>query len=148
MSHADPCNAVTQQGEFVDLVGSTGAPPKPSGGTIEDGTYVLTGLTLYTPSSKENGAKLAALGKTTMEIKGTTTQLVRTSRDGVEQRTTVNRVNAGDDTTATTTCVSPPARADEPTTAKFSATGTSLLFINPGPAGTAVATYRKLAPAP
>lgn len=127
-------------------MGAAGAAPKPTGGTIADGTYVLTALTLYTPSEKEHGAKLAALGKTTLEVKGTTSQLVRTNRDGSEQRTTVNRVNAGDDTTATTTCLSPPAKADPPTSAKLSASGTSLLLISPGPAGTAVATYKKVSP--
>jgi hypothetical protein len=140
----EPCNAVVQQGEPVDLVGSAGAPPKATGGAIEDGTYVLTAITLYSPNSKEDGAKLAALGKTTMEIKGTSSQLVRTSADGVEQRSTVARVNDGANTTATTTCVSPPKRADAPTTAQYSASGMSLLLISAGPAGTSVAAYRKV----
>jgi hypothetical protein len=143
-----PCNAVVQQGELIDLVGSAAPAPNATGGTIEDGTYVLAALALHTPNSKEDGAKLATVGKTTMEIKGATSQLVRTSGDGVVKRTTVARVNTGTSTTATTTCVSPPASADEPTTAQYSASATALFLISPGPAGTSVATYRKVAPAP
>jgi hypothetical protein len=143
-SSGAPCNAVAQEAEVVDLVGSAAPAPTATGGTIEDGTYVLVGLTLHTPGGKEDGAKLATLGKTTMEIKGGTTQLVRTSRDGVEVRTTVTRANAGTNTTATTTCVTPPAKPDATTTAQYTASPTSLLLINPGPAGTSVATYRKV----
>jgi hypothetical protein len=143
-SSAAPCNSVVQEGALVDLVASSAAPPKATGGTIEDGTYVLAALTLHTPNSKDDGAKIATLGKTTMEMKGSTSQLVRTSSDGLETRTTVTRVNEGLNTTATTTCVSPPARADAATTAQYSASPTSLILINTGPAGTSVATYRKV----
>jgi hypothetical protein len=139
-----PCNSVEQRGKDVDLVGSSTAPPAPAGGTIEDGTYVLTSSVLHT-KDKTSGAKLVGMGKITMLVQGPTSQLVRTGADGQVRRTTVSRVNAGDVTTSRTTCASPSSNdGKEPVSTRYTATSGMFQFITPGPAGTVVATYTKL----
>jgi hypothetical protein len=139
-----PCNDVQQQGAEVDLVGSHAAAPTPAGGTIEDGTYVLTSSTLYT-KDRAHGSKLVEMGKTTMLVNGSTSQLVRSTTDGRERRTTVNRVSSGTVATLHTTCASPSATGSDGTsTTKYTATRESFQFISDGPAGTVVATYKKL----
>ena len=141
---AGPCNDLEQQGQDVDLTGSQAPAPRPAGGTILDGTYVLTSSTLHT-TDKPHGTKLVRMGKITMLVNGTTSQLVRHSADGRERRTTVNRVSSGTTTTTQTTCAYPSSSESGSTaTAAFTATGKALQFITPGPAGTVVATYMKL----
>src|SRR5690349_8496613 len=73
---AESCNDLEQQGKEVDLSGSRESPPTPSGGAIQDGTYVLVRSTLHT-QKKAHGAKLVGMGKLTMRVNGQTSQLVR-----------------------------------------------------------------------
>ena len=138
-----PCNDIEQQGKDVDLQGSTDSAPAPTGGTIEDGTYVLTSSLLYT-ADKPDGTKLVGMGKVTMLVNGSTSQIVRSSPEGRERRTTVNRVNAGDTTTVQTVCTSPGSTTQEIATARYTATSNSLQFISSSPAGTLVTTYKKV----
>ena len=138
-----PCNDLEQLGTEVDLIASPIASPKPVGGAIEDGTYVLTRSTLHTRDSSP-GAKLVAFGRITMVVKGTTSQLVKTAADGQVRRTTVKRVSSGTVTMSQTTCASPTASDSESSSTEFTSTGNALQFISTGPAGTVVATYTKL----
>ncbi len=139
-----PCNDLQQQGNDVDLAGSRDAPPTPTGGIIEDGTYVLTSSTVYT-KDRSHGASLVPMGRITMLVNGSTSQLVRNAAGGRERRNTVNRVSSGSIATLPTVCASPTPNGSESTsTTRYTATGTSLRFITPGPAGTVVATYTKL----
>jgi hypothetical protein len=141
-----PCNDIEQKGNDVDLSGSRDTAPTPAGGTIEDGTYVLTSSTLHT-KEKPHGAKLVAMGKITMVVKGATTQMVRSTPNGRERRTTVSRESSGSEATLHTTCASPSSTSSEPeskVTTGYTATSKSFQFITPGPAGTVVSTYTKL----
>jgi hypothetical protein len=138
-----PCNDVEQQGTQVDLVASPIAAPRPVGGTIEDGTYVLTRSTLHTRDASP-GTKLVTFGKITMVVNGTTSQLVKTAADGVVSRTTTKRESSSTVTISRTTCSSPKASDGETASTEFTAAGGTLQFIAPGPAGTVVATYVKL----
>ncbi len=140
---AAPCNDLEQQGEEVELTASSDAAPVPQGGTIEDGTYVLTNSTLHT-KAKPGGSKLVALGRITVVVNGSTSQMVRNATDGRERRTTINRVTEGTATTLLPTCVSPDPKSSEKTTTRYTATRDSFKYITPGPAGTVVATYTKL----
>jgi hypothetical protein len=141
---AAPCNDLEQKGQDVDLVGSSAAPPTPAGGVIADGVYVLTSSILHTKDNAD-GKKLVAMGKITISVSGSVAQLVRTTADGHERRTTVNRVTSGATTTSRTTCGPARRSADsDVTTSSYTATPRSFQFISPGPAGTVVATYTKI----
>jgi hypothetical protein len=141
--NAPPCNDVEQQGREVDLVGSPAPPPTAAGGAIADGTYVLTSSVLYTKNSSP-GAKLVGMGRTTILVQGPTSQLVQTGVDGSVRRTTVSRVSSGTLSTAKTLCAPAASDVSKSTSTSYTATPTSFAFINPGPAGTVVATYTKL----
>jgi hypothetical protein len=139
-----PCNDVEQQGDEIVLRGSHAPAPTPEGGIIEDGTYVLTSSTLHT-KDKSHGATLVGMGKITMRVNGSSSEVVRNTVNGRERRTTVNRSSSGTVTTLQTTCAFPSANDSDPmATASYTATGSSLQFIMKGPAGTVVATYKKL----
>jgi hypothetical protein len=141
-----PCNDVEQRGGDVELAGSREPAPQPTGGTIEDGTYVLTSSTLHT-KERPHGAKLVAMGKITMVVNGSTSQLVRSTADGRERRSTVSRVSTGTVTTLETLCASPtdpPRGPDATSKTGYASTRSSFQFITPGAAGTVVATYTKL----
>jgi hypothetical protein len=139
-----PCNDLVQQGGDVDLAGSWDAAPSPRGGAIADGTYVLTSSTLHTKERPHN-SKIVSLGKITVRVSGSTSQLVRSASDGRVHRTTVTRESDGTVAKLRTTCVSPRSGDTEPSSSTgYTATDKSFQFISPGPAGTVVATYTKL----
>jgi hypothetical protein len=138
-----PCNDLEQRGAEVDLVASPIGAPKPVGGIIEDGTYVLTRSTLHTRDTP-SGTKLVTFGKITMVVNGTTSQLVKTGADGLVRRTTIKRESSSTVTISRTTCSSPKASDSETASTEFTSANGSLQFITPGPAGTVVATYMKL----
>ena len=137
------CNQLEQHGPTVFLTGSHETAPQPAGGTIEDGTYVLTSSTLYT-KARPHGTKLMEMGRTTMVIAGSTSQLVRTDADEHERHTTVARETAGTVTTLHTVCTERAPSKGESTATAYTATPGSFQFIQPGPAGTVVATYTKV----
>ena len=125
---AAPCNDIEQLGTEVNLMASSTAPPRATGGAIEDGTYVLTKSTLHTRDTPP-GTKLVAFGKITMTVKSGAAQLVKT----------------GTITLSTTTCASPVANdGPESSSVEYTATSNTVQFITPGPAGTVVATYTRL----
>jgi hypothetical protein len=141
---AAPCNDLEQQGTEVELTASPALAPRATGGTIEDGTYVLTKSTLHTRDTPA-GTKLVAFGRITMVVKSGVAQLVKTDAEGHMRRTSVKRTIAGTVTVATTTCASPVANpSPESSSVEFAATSNSVQFITPGPAGTVVATYTRL----
>jgi len=138
------CNDVEQLGGVVEMVGSRDRPPSATGGEILDGTYVLTSSTLYT-TERAHGAKIVEMGRITMRISGLTSQLVRATANGLERRTTVSRTTTGTTATLQTTCVSPRPSDDSTTsTTRYTATNSTIQFVNPGPAGTVVSTYSRL----
>ena len=138
-----PCNDIEQRGTEVELLASPIAAPKPVGGVIEDGTYVLTRSTLHTKDTPA-GTKLVNFGMITMVVSGGSAQLVKTTADGKVSRTTVKRTTNTTDTISHTTCSSPRASDSESASTEYTATRDSLHFITQGPAGTVVAAYTKL----
>lgn len=147
ITRSAPCNDVPQQGDDVGLKGSRAPAPAAAGGEIADGTYVLTSTTLHT-KDQPNGATLVGMGKVTMRVTGSTSQIVRNTVNGRERRTTVARVSSGTVTTLKTTCTFPEPDASESSTVTYTATSNTVQFITPGPAGTVVATYTRLESAP
>jgi len=140
---AAACNDVEQHGQPIALTGSRLSAPPATGGTIEDGTYVLTSSTLFT-RERPHGARLLDMGKTTMVITGFIAQLIRTDPDEHERRTTVKRTSNGTTTTLETICTSGNQKATEATSTAYTAAPGQFQFITPSPAGTVVATYTKL----
>ena len=141
---AAPCNDIEQLGTEVNLMASRTAPPRATGGAIEDGTYVLTKSTLHTRDTPP-GTKLVAFGKITMAVKSGAAQLVKTDAEGHMRRTSVKRTTSGTITLSTTTCASPVANdGPESSSVEYTATSNTVQFITPGPAGTVVATYTRL----
>lgn len=138
-----PCNQLEQHGPPVYLTGSREAAPHPSGGTIADGTYVLTSSTLYT-KARPHGSRLMEMGRTTMVINGDTSQLVRTDPEAHERRTTVQRTSSGTVTTLQTVCTPRQTTTAESTSTSYTVTPDGFQFITPSPAGTVVATYTRL----
>jgi hypothetical protein len=140
------CNDLEQRGEAVVLKGSRDLAPSATGGTIADGTYVLTSSTLYT-KARPHGSTLLDMGKTTMVVSGPIAQLVRTDVYDRERRSTVKRVSEGTVTRLQTVCsvrnVSQAGPAETSSTS-YTATPDSFQFITPGPAGTVVSTYKRL----
>jgi hypothetical protein len=143
VSASTSCNALVQQGDAIDLRGSRTPAPTPVGGIVEDGVYVLTSTTLHT-TDQLHDAPLVGLGRITMLVSGSISQLVRTTVDGRERHSTVNRESSGIVATLHTTCTSPSPTSDTTTMVSYTASGSSLQFITPGPAGTVVATYTKV----
>jgi hypothetical protein len=140
---AAACNDVEQHGQPIALTGSRLSAPPASGGTIEDGTYVLTSSILYT-RERPHGARLLDMGKTTMVITGPTAQLIRTDPDEHERRTTVKRTTEGTTTKLETVCTSGNQKNNEATSTSYSASPGQFQFITPSPAGIVVATYTKI----
>lgn len=100
------CNALTQQGTKLDVVGSKAAPPTATGGTVADGTYVLTGSKLYGASVPEGPINGVSSPATTVEIKGTTYNSLA-SRTSGDARTTSTLAVSGINATLTATCAFP-----------------------------------------
>ena len=59
------CNDLTAKGDFIPQTAGTGTAPTPAGGTIADGTYVLTKVEIYSPMTPS-----ATLLKVTMKVTG------------------------------------------------------------------------------
>lgn len=139
-----PCNDLEQLGTEVFLTANSAAPPSPKGGSIADGTYVLTSSVLYTKDSP-SGTRMFDFGKATMQVKGGKTELVITSPSGKDRRSTVSRTQSGHRSTSTTLCSSPTKKTTTGAdSTDYTATKDSVMFISPGPAGTIVSTYTRL----
>lgn len=139
-----PCNKLEQLGAEIWLTTNSGNPPTATGGTIVDGTYVLTASTLYTKDSP-SGNRIFDFGRSTILIKGGTDQVIITSPSGKERRATVRRVQTGHSSTSTSLCTSPTRNKTTGSgRTDYTATKDTVMFINPGPAGTIVATYTRL----
>jgi hypothetical protein len=133
------CNNVLQQGVAVDEI--VAAPPAPAdtGGTIANGTYVLTGATVYT-NAKPPGTKQGTQGPTTIVISGNTIQAVSMGSATVH-RETDTFVLAGQSIMLTQACVSPvtDGGTTPPATWGYTVAGTKLSFtINIAAASTIV----------
>jgi hypothetical protein len=90
---------------------------------------VLTSFTDYTAGSP-SGTNLGSFGKATLQVTGSTAQAVMVDKAGVEKRSTLMLVVAGNTLSTPFTCQSPKPDAGQSTpAAPFTATSTSLLII-------------------
>jgi hypothetical protein len=135
---AASCNDLVNAAPAVTIQQVVGDPPSPGGGAIVDGTYWLTGATIFTGASDPSGPSGTA--QTTIRITGTTMDV---AASGSPPTRTLTLTTSGTSITATDTC--PDTDASQAT---YTATATSLVFILPGgtdDAGvrTVVETYDK-----
>ena len=124
------CNTIAQQApNDVKLLTSASTAPAPAGGTIVDGTYVLTAATQYDPGGMD-GVWIGSFNKMTREIAGTVIQLIQTTPTVPVQTKNGTQTMAvnGLDMTVTPTCQFPVVAAKYalPETFRFTATATGL----------------------
>lgn len=139
------CNAIVQKGSAVTPVIANGPLPKPPmGGTVADGTYMLTSIVVHAPPSPTDPAPGPAM-KVTIGIAGNVFQSV------TEQHKNVFRHNGtftygGTTATMTFDCEHPtPILPSPPKTFEYSATATSIVtFEKVTKDTTTVTTYTKL----
>ena len=128
------CNTLRNDGPAVSVMASTATAPAPAGGTIVDGTYVLTAATGYAISP-------AVIPTTTlsavMQIAGSTMQQAGTI-NGEERRYTSTLATSGTSVTTTDTCP-----AADSNTYRYTATTTSLRIYAALGASTLEQTYTK-----
>jgi hypothetical protein len=116
------CNTISNAASVVTVMQVAADPPASNGGTIADGTYEMTAVTIYTGADGPTGASGTA--QTTVDVSGATLQVVTA---GEPPTRTVTLATSGTAFTATDTCPDTTV-----TTGTFTATATSLTFVLPG----------------
>ena len=116
------CNDFPEQGAGIPELAGTGTPPDMAGGTIEDGTYLLTSRFDY------SGGTCECTTHGTWQISGGGTQLEAAVRTEPDPATLVSATIAtsGTELVLTFTCPGPQAM-----TFAYTATATELTLWNP-----------------
>jgi hypothetical protein len=132
---APACNTLVNDGPTVSLTVVLTAAPPANGGTVVDGTYVLSKATLYT-----NGVTVTPppnAFSAVLQMAGHTMQQVG-SINGAESRYTSTFTVSGSNVTTEDTCPAPKS-----TTYQFTATATLLTISGASTVGTVEQTYMK-----
>lgn len=137
------CHALVQRGAKVDWVTSTGTPPIAAGGVLADGTYVLTGFVQYS-NLVPDGTVIVEVGKATLELRGSTANVLLTDPSEREFRLVERVQTEGTALTSNQECNSndsvPGVRFGNGT---FTATPTKLTILFANPNGIIENTYEK-----
>lgn len=133
MTDAGGCNALTQSAGNVPETAGVGAFPTPAGGTIEDGTYQLTGFFIYPPGSID-----AYRRRETLVISGGTVQSARQTDSGAIERNTATVTTSGTDLVLRVTCP-----ASKTITVPYTATATTLRIFDISPGVNEVHEYTR-----
>jgi hypothetical protein len=138
------CNAIVQQGPAnVNVITSTTAPAAALGGTIADGTYVLTAATQHNAAGT-NGEVAGSFGKVTRELAGNVLQSVGTTSVQTKRATETVAVN-GTTIDLTAVCAFPPVMGAFAVPTTFTATATTLTLYQDLSGGVVVEqVYTKL----
>jgi hypothetical protein len=127
------CNALVNDGPTITIMASTSGAPAPTGGTIVDGTYVLTAATVFGVSSIPQVTASAVF-----QFSGNTMQQVGTV-NGQLKRYTSTFTTMGTSISTTDTCPAPDMG-----TYGFSATATEIsVFDTRAALGVLGQTYTK-----
>lgn len=130
---AGVCNDVPLDGIVVDRVGVVGDPPPMAGGTIADGSYALTDLSVYVGASGTGGPTGTSVQQSIRVAGGVIASVTRiqTAGDGgafgPETRVSRSYVVQGTSLVATTTC---PAGGGTQQL-NFTATNAQLVVVDP-----------------
>ncbi len=120
------CTSMAQESVSVDVTRSSAAAPASKGGTIVDGTYVLTRGTCF-PDGAVSCSSQSLLGAETLLITGATYQVIRAdSINGQLSRASGTFVTDGTYVTLIPKCESPapPPDSTDPRSRMFSYTAT------------------------
>lgn len=134
--HTNECNTLVDDAPVVTPTAIADSPAAPAGGTIADGTYVLSVLTLHTGpggSTQTTGGQASAV----FQIQGMTMQQVGTA-GGEEKRYTSTFVTSGSTVTMTDSCPMPKTESHS-----FTATATEFHIFDMLPTGTAEQVYSR-----
>jgi hypothetical protein len=116
------CNTIANDAPVIPVTQVAADPPAPQGGTILDGTYWGTSLTIYTGPNGPTGT--TGTFQTTALIQGSTVQLVQT---GTPARRTITLTPSDGGFTSVDTCPGTQTAAGG-----YTATPTTLTFFLPG----------------
>jgi hypothetical protein len=119
---ASACNALADVAPVVTVTQVASDPPVPLGGTIADGMYAMTDVTIYTGPHGRAGSTGNA--QTTIQVTGSTIQV---ASSGTPSTRTVALATSGTAFTSTDTC--PDTQVMQGT---YTATATTLLIFLPG----------------
>jgi hypothetical protein len=117
------CNTLANTGAVVSETANAGALPTMNGGTVLDGTYVLVSNVQYAGSGA--GSKTH---KRTLQISGTTIQMVNSDDNGPDVRVTLSIAPSGSELNESGTC--PTGLTITP--GKYTASSTSLAINKHG----------------
>lgn len=134
------CSTFAQAGSPVTAVTSSDSEPVPSGGSIVDGTYVLTSTLVYT-QAYPHGMDVGDLGSITLTVQSGTLQLLHTKTGGGELRGNGTYSVSGSTVTYTVTCGDPPPFGEGPS--GYTATSDTIAYFVPSPIGIAVSTLTR-----
>ncbi len=118
---AGACNAIDNVADVVTTTRVAEAYPKLAGGTIADGTYVVTAVTEYTGAGGATGPRAGDTMKQTLRLAGGKFEIARIQDGGAEKRSAGTFTTAGSTFTMTGTCPTTGALPIE-----FEATGTTV----------------------
>jgi hypothetical protein len=116
------CNTLVDVAPVVTVTQVASDPPAPLGGTIADGTYAMTDVTIYTGPQGPTGPTGSA--QTTIQVSGSTVQVVSS---GAPPTRTVTLAISGSAFTSTDSC--PDTKVSQ---GHYTATATSLVILLPG----------------
>lgn len=132
------CNMVDNVADVVTTTRVAEALPTLPGGTVADGTYVVTAVTEYTGTGGATGPVAGDTMKQTMRLAAGKFEIVRVQKTNPEKRSAGDFKTSG--TTFTMTGACPTASGDVPV--NYEATGTTLK-ISLGTTLKTVITYTK-----
>lgn len=127
----NPCAPVPNVGATISKVTHAGAAPTMTGGTIADGTYVLTAFDLY------GGATGTSTHKMTLVLKGGDAVHVDSKDGAADKITYVKYTTSGSSFTMSTSC-----GGSGSVTVGYTATATTFMMNSPGMTNE-VLTYTK-----
>jgi hypothetical protein len=120
-SSGDVCAEIAQQGASIDKDHDPGPPPAMTGGTIADGTYVLTKMVQY------NGENGNLAHQETIVFAGGNGQIVGTE-SGATKRLFFTYTTSGNEITEVVSCGGPAASVKQ----QYTATATTYVSVNSG----------------
>jgi hypothetical protein len=136
------CNTLANTAPVVHIDLAPGATPKPTGGTVPDGTYYATKYDVYgAPGAGDAGATTANTYQAVSVLKSGTYNLVVATNGAVPQAVTGTITESGTAIMLEQTCPSPSPVPF----AGYSSDGTKVVSLigTPGLQGTAVITFTK-----
>ncbi len=138
------CNELAQQGVPVVVTTTQSPAPAAAGGTIADGTYVLTTAKIW-GSTEPEGSSPGAAAAQTWSFRGATLDMVQTTAKAKTVSRSSGTIAPAGNTKLSLkqTCSYPASAAGSALTTPFTATSTTLSLYTPNGLATYELTYTK-----